>query len=111
MLSSATGDPLASGGQMHPAHFATRTDRAMSKALYTVGEADDLDLVVDPDVRRVGDDQVRRLLINRGTILLLDQGSGLAQQGVDFRVGVPARRFPGAVKAAVIHLADPVVGI
>src|SRR5277367_2116376 len=109
MPSSVTGDPLASGGQMHPAHFATRTDRAMPKALYAVSEADDLDLVVNPDVRRVGDDQVRRLLIKRGAVLLLDQRPGLAQQGVDFGVGVPARRLPGAVKVAVIHLADPVV--
>src|SRR5208282_1960533 len=96
---------------MHPAHFAAGTDRAMSKAQYAVGKADDLDLVVDPDVRRVGDNQVRGLLINRGAILLLDQRSGLTQQGVDFWVGVPARRLPGAVKAAVVHLADPVVGI
>src|SRR5216684_4011755 len=96
---------------MHPAHFATRPNRAMAKTLNAIGEAAYLDHVVDPDVGCIGNDEPRRLFVNRRPVLLLYEETSLAQKLVDPRVRAPARGLPGSVVAAVIHLADPVIRI
>ena len=86
-------------------------DGAEAAALDPLVEALELHGVVDPDVRAVGHDLADRLLVERRALLLLDLGARLAQQRVDLVVLVVGRRLPGAVELAVVHLADPVLGI
>src|SRR5215831_19936553 len=100
-----------SGFQRDPAHLAARANRREPEALHAVGDAADLDRVVDPDVGAVGDDEPDRLLVERPALGLGDPGARLAQQIVDLRVLVPGRRLPGALELAVVHLAYPVLGV
>src|SRR6202041_541175 len=92
-----------SAGEAHPAHLAAAADRAVMDAPDAVGDPGELDRVVNPDVRAVGDHLPDRVLIKRRPLRLVGERAGLAQQRVDLVVLIPGRRLPGAVELAVVH--------